>query len=225
MKALCVQCKVETNHIVLREITRFSGDEEFWTEGKWQIIECKGCEGISFREVWKCSEDIDPSTSVTLYPFRSFYSLTRKSFINVPDKIKSIYNEVIDAFNRGLLVLCSGGIRAVIDGICLTEGIHGGPVEMKKHGEIIIQRKKDLQGKIGGLYEKKLLTKQHAEVLHEHRLLGNEALHSLNPPTRKELKIAIEIIEHTLVNIYELSEKRSDLRYIKQKRIERRNSI
>jgi len=125
---------------------------------------------------------------------------------------------MIDAFNHGLFILCAGGLRACIEGICISEGIKDGPVEIVKAGVKVIKRKKDLQGQISGLFEKGLLTKKHAEVLHEHRFLGNEALHELDSPSKSELILAIEIVEHTLENLYELSPKVSDLRFSKQKR-------
>ncbi len=48
------------------------------------------------------------------------------------------------------------------------------------------------------------MTKRHATILHKHRFLGNEALHDLEAPTRDSLTAAIEIVEHTLENVYEL---------------------
>ncbi len=223
MKALCTNCKRETNHNVLKEVEKRYEDNDIYAIGTWQIIECNGCENVSFREVWINSEDFDPYEgkpieNIKLYPIRNTDTLSIKTFYNVPPKVRNIYREMIDAFNNEMLVLCSGGLRATIEGICNNESIVDGPVDIEKNGAMTTQRKKDLQGKIGGLFEKGLLTKQHAIILNEHRFLGNEALHSLDQPSKDELKIAIEIVEHTLENIYELSEKISDLRDIKQKR-------
>lgn len=229
MKAYCSQCNRETNHSILHKIKKSYNDDEagIWAEGTWQIIECKGCEDVSFREVWVNSEDADPYDgklfeNIKLYPIRGKETLPIKPFYNVPYKVRSIYREMIDAFNNGLFVLCSAGLRATIEGICISESIFDGPVEFEKNGTTVIKRKKDLQGKIGGLFEKGLLTKYHTEILHEHRFLGNEALHSLDQPTKEELKIAIEIVDHTLDNLYELTEKVSDLRYNKRRRLNKK---
>ena len=67
-------------------------------------------------------------------------------------------------------------------------------------------------GKIEGLHEKGLLTRQHSEILHEHRFLGNDAVHDLKQPTQDELKLAIQIVEHTLENLYELKDKADEWR-------------
>jgi len=228
MKVFCLECKRETNHTSLHEIKKTFNDDEaqIWAEGTWQIVQCNGCETISFRESWVSSEDIDPEDgyieNVKIYPVRGKDIYPIKPFYNVPLKIRTIYREMIDAFNNGLLILCSGGLRATIEGICNNENILDGPVEKEINGVKKIQRKKDLQGKISGLFEKGLLTKNHAETLNEHRFLGNDALHSLDQPTKDELKIAIDIVEHTLDNLYELTEKVSDLRYKKQRRKSRK---
>jgi hypothetical protein len=227
MKAFCILCNRETNHKVHHETKKTFNDEDMWAVGIWQIIECNGCESVSFRETWDSSEDIDPYEgfpvqNVKLYPIRSIDTLPIKQFYNVPYKVRKIYREMIDAFNNGLFVLCAGGLRATIEGICNNESIFDGPVEYNKKGSIIIQRKKDLQGKISGLFEKGLLTKNHTEILHEHRFLGNEALHALDQPSKEELKIAIEIVELTLENLYELTEKASDLRHQKLRRTKKK---
>ena len=88
----------------------------------------------------------------------------------------------------------------------------------KENGEIEIIYKNNLQGKIGGLYEKNLITKTHAEILHEHRFLGNNAVHELDMPSAEELKLGIEILEHTLENIYELKYKGEELQWKRELR-------
>jgi hypothetical protein len=64
-----------------------------------------------------------------------------------------------------------------------------------------------LQGKIGGLKEKGIMTETHANILHEHRYLGNGAIHELSSPSKNELAIAIEVIEKTFDIVYGLSDK------------------
>jgi hypothetical protein len=42
--------------------------------------------------------------------------------------------------------------------------------------------------------------------------LGNQALHELAQPTRDELELAIQIIEHTFESVYEIPDKAEGLR-------------
>lgn len=226
MKIFCSVCKRETNHEVLKEEKRQINDDEvevsFYDE--YQIIQCKGCDDISFRQMSSNSEDYDPESgtsnkTIKLYPQRGKDILPIKGFYNALPSVRNIYREAIDAFNNGLPLLCAGGLRATIESICNAEGIIDGPVDKTKlGGPLKITRSKDLIGKINGLHEKGLITKKQAEILQEHRYLGNDALHSLDTPSKKSLRIAIEIIEHTLDSLYEISDKADELARQRERR-------
>jgi len=138
-----------------------------------------------------------------------------KQLVNTPQNIRTIYRETIDALNSGSLILCSGGIRAIVEGVCNDKGITKGTV-INGAGKSIVS--KNLNGKIEGLHTAGYLTPENAAILHELRFLGNEALHSLSAPSHEELKIAINIVEQTLDNIYELQHKARMLKIEKSKR-------
>jgi len=226
-KVPCIECNRKTKHKVLQSVD-YSGCEwvarEFtidWTDN-YQIIQCQGCETISFRHRSWFSEDIgwegDGSTE-RLYPKRYPNSLSTKDFRNTPPQIRRIYRETIDCFNSENFTLCAAGLRAIVEGVCADQGIKDGPIEVeKKEGSKKIVRRDDLQGKISGLCEKGILTTKNSEILHEHRFLGNEAVHKLSQPSIDELKLAIEIIEHTIDSLYEIPEKAIELQRRKAKR-------
>jgi hypothetical protein len=196
---------------------------DMWND-TFQVVRCRGCDGHSFRHVNVNSEDFDPSTgdfevTVKEYPGepapenRSFEPRPKKSYRNVPDGPRRIYDETVDAFNRELYTLAGGGVRAIIEAICAEKGVSDGPFEVKDKntGVVTVKRASDLRAKIGGLAEQGILTKQHAGMLHEHRFLGNKALHELRAPSSDELDTAIDIIEHTLENIYEVAHQAAKL--------------
>ena len=211
MRAYCLRCKLDTNHQILKEEKREDSDEEagLWYEHHWQIIQCHGCENISFQEIFLNSEDRDPEDG-SFYEDKKNYPLPNKGhhpdklYFNVPTKVRNLYGEVVSAYNTNMPVLCAAGLRAIIEGICNEEEIDSGPVEKIKDGKSVFERRKDLQGKISGLFEKGFLTSKHCDLLHELRFLGNNAIHTLAPPSKEELGLALEIVEHTLDNIYEL---------------------
>jgi hypothetical protein len=218
MKSICSKCKRSTNHLVLSEkIINYHEDESgWWEDHKYQIVQCQGCDTISFRKLYNdfyrdmaAGEVGENPWMQELYPKRTLQSLSIKNLLNIPSNIKKIYRETIDAFNNNQTILCSGGLRAVIEGVCKDRGIESGEV-VDKNGEK--KESKNLDGKIEELATKGFLTKANAEMLHELRFLGNEALHELSSPSNQELKMAIEIIEHTLDNIYELEHKASELK-------------
>lgn len=219
MKSFCANCNRPTNQKILKqeEFNYYEEDTTWWENNRYQIIQCGGCDEISFRKVYLNAQmkqllDDDDCSSQELYPKRGPNSVPIKNFPNIPLKIRGLYRETVDAYNNEQLILCTAGIRALIEGICLDKKILGINVVNKK-GKTNL--KTSLEGKIDGLAESGFLTKDNASSLHELRFLGNEALHELSRPSIAELKLVIEIIELTLDNIYELQHKAMRLKHAK----------
>lgn len=228
-KVLCSQCKNITNHKVISSV-RLSGsdDSEYFDDyvfswnSDYQIIQCQGCEEISFRQADTNSEEYDAEGSIVtelIFPKRGKNSWNLKAFLNIPYDLRRLYRETIDCYNNENLTLCGAGVRGIVEGICNKNDIKDGEVEFtNKNGNLVKKRFDNLQGKINGLYEKGKLTKDSAKILHEHRYLGNSSIHDLAIPTKEELGLALEIIEHVFDTIYEIPEKGDQLTKNRTKR-------
>lgn len=237
-RAFCATCKTETNHTVAQsvdvtgsEVIHYGPDENDrdsidWID-RYQIIQCLGCDTFSFRHKNWFSEaheyygpdDHNDRSTIWLYPQRGKYILNAKDFYNSPKNLRAIYKEVVNCFNSDAPVMCAAGLRATIEGICAAQGVTDGPIEITKADGILEKKRKDnLEGKISGLYEKGVLTKKSADILHEHRYMGNNAVHELSRPSEEDLRLAIEIVEHTLASLYEIPEKADTLRANRAKR-------
>lgn len=226
----CSTCNRATRHCVLASLDKNGSEfdeQEGWSvdwADHYQVIQCQGCETVSFRHVSWFSEDSDPATGdpgekERLYPRRSATSVTPKPFHNVPSNLRRIYGETVDCYNNDSPILCASGLRAVVEGICAELGVKNGPVEeLSKGGGMRMVRKPNLEGRIAGLQEKGLLTESSAKTLHEHRFLGNSAVHELTRLSEDELRIAIEIVEHILEQLYELPEKAENLKRARARR-------
>lgn len=222
VQVYCLTCKRSTRHVVNVSYYKWGAEtnkREGWHidwSNDYQVVECQGCETMSFRELEYFSEaqDFDSDgSSVRVYPLRNAQAQSARPYHNVPTNLRRIYNESVDCFNNDSPILCAAGLRALVEGICAQQGIADGPVQVSaKGGGTQIVRRDNLEGRIAGLQEKGLLTQSSAETLHEHRYLGNEAIHELARPTVDELKLAIEILEHVLEQLYELPEKAAELR-------------
>lgn len=238
-KAFCATCKSDTNHEAVQtvdvsgsEIYRYGPGESDqdsmeWTD-RYQVIKCLGCDAFSFRhrnwfsgaQEYFGPDDYHDGTTERLYPQRGKDVLAAKDFYNVPKNLRSIYKEVIACFNNESPVLCAAGLRASIEGLCAANGVNDGPVELtRSDGTTETKRKSNLEGKISGLFEKGFLTKRNAELLHEHRYIGNEAVHELSRPSDTGLKIAIEIVEHMFESLYEIPEKAEALKIARAKKV------
>jgi Domain of unknown function (DUF4145) len=231
----CIDCQKQTKHKVLQSIDLSASEDcghygsvQYWFN--YQIVQCQGCDCVTFRKLEQCSEDASPDEygnweldlRETLYPKRSKLTFAVKNFDNLPQNLFMMYRETIECFNNDSFILTAAGLRALLEGLCAELKIKDGPKEFEKNGKTEIKRFSNLEGKFSGLHEKNFLTKQHSDALHEHRYLGNQAVHELAQPSRDELKLAIEIIEHTFESVYEIPEKADDLR---RKRAKRNKSI
>ncbi|MEZ4851159.1 MAG: DUF4145 domain-containing protein [Bacteroidia bacterium] len=217
IKALCLSCKNRTKHSILNQHDIFKEDFDIRFGFSYQTIQCNGCESISFRETWGSSDDYDPETgeyeeSEALYPKRLDNVYREKVFFeNIPPIVQRIYFETVEAFNNNLRMLAAAGIRAIIESICKSEGIVNGQVPDHSNPEIL-STKNNLQGKIFGLHQNGFLTESHSKALHELRFLGNKAIHEISAPDINELILALDIAEHTLKNIYDVSQSADKLK-------------
>lgn len=209
MKSYCSPCRRPTNQNVLKEVKINYNENGWWEDTIYQIIQCNGCDEISFRKLYNNAQiqqnnGIDERFIQELYPNRGPGIISAKKFTDIPFKVKTIYIETVEAFNNEQLILCCGGLRSLIESICIDKSITG-IIKKNVKGNNYLQ--KNLEGKIEGLAESGYLTKDNVIILHELRFLGNDALHELKKPNMLELKLAMEIIELTIDNIYELQHK------------------
>lgn len=233
IKAFCNKCTTETNHLIHQSMDvvgeEFFGDDEFsvdW-EDSYQIIQCQGCDLFSFRHLnyfseareWNGPDDYSDGTTTYLYPARTKNTLQIKDYLNLSAPLRRIYRETIDCYNGESFTLCAAGLRAILEGICHDHGVLEGVVrKVDQNGKEVTWKSTGLDGKIFGLAEKRILTEKQASMLHEHRFLGNDAVHQLSQPSITELSLAIEIIEHIFDSIYEIPEKANELRVKRQVR-------
>lgn len=222
LQIYCLSCKRETRHVVAVSLDKNgeAGDRnEGWTmdwQDRHQVIECQGCSTVSFRQTNWFSEGNDGVVE-RLYPLRKDGGIFQRPFQNVPSNLRRIYSELVDCFNAESDTLCAAGLRALVEGICSDQQILDGPVQvLDTGGGTKIVRKSDLVGRIAGLHEKGLLTETSAQILHEHRYMGNSAVHALARPTSEELTLAVEIVEHILDALYEMPKKAAQLRARRQ---------
>lgn len=114
----------------------------------------------------------------------------------IPATVWKMYHETLAAFSANIRTLAAGGLRAVVEAICLDKQVPGA----------------NLQKKIDELATQGSLTKAEAELLHEERYLGNEALHELSTPSARDIEDGLEIVESLIRTLYILPSKAKRLR-------------
>lgn len=218
-KLFCNQCLRETRHELLRTLPEASANGEIVN---WHIVQCAGCETISFYKEHLAEDQTGwYVTERYVYPLREFRRT--EHYVDAPAHLDHLYRETIQAFNSSSLLFCAGGLRALVEGICAHQGITDGPARddqtgnfVYQKGTTIIQRGTTLSCKIEGLAEKGILTSRLARTLHEHRYLGNKALHELDIPDKETLEKALNIVEHLMKDLYSIPSQAADLQRRRQ---------
>jgi len=193
----CGKCLGETRHKILQSVD-VEGEDPGWDyyyATSYQIVQCQGCDTLSFRKCHSNSEDMDFDEDkgegyciekVDLYPSRvaGRHKLRQGHFL--PAIVSRIYDETHSALCNKQPILAGVGIRALIETVCNEKTASGGNLEQK----------------IDNLVVKGVLTQNGAETLHSMRILGNVAAHEVKPHSERTLSLAMDVVEHLLTDVY-----------------------
>jgi hypothetical protein len=192
----CSQCDGNTYHKVITSVNTFErggpDDILYWED--YEIVQCQGCNTISFRKNWRSSEDASPDDEGNmelddhseLFPGRVAGRQQLRDSWQLPPQIASIYNETHSALCNKLRVLTGVGIRALIEVVCTDKAAAGG----------------NLEKQIDSLVNMGVLTKDGADILHSLRIMGNQAAHQVKPHSEEDLDLAFDVVEHLLKGVY-----------------------
>ncbi len=207
----CFSCDRNTSHTIITSIEtefRFDEGDEWYIEwDDYQLVRCQGCHNISFRIIHSDTEDmaeeynpdIDnyyvPVKHESLYPPRIVGHPKMNDYYYLPATIKNIYEETHIAICNNQRILAGIGIRAIIESVCQESHATGNY----------------LSTKINDLVLKGILTQRDADILHQLRVLGNDAAHQIFAHEKDVLLNAINIVESLLNVVYILPTKAQQL--------------
>jgi hypothetical protein len=186
----CATCHGRTTHKVLTDV-QVSGSEcngsYMWSDHH-ELVQCLGCKSISYRAASSNSEDYDRdeegnvyhSVAEKLYPPRMEGRKRLEEDWHLPNSVRILYEETLAGLVGQLRILSGIGLRALIEAVCKEKEAVG----------------RDL------LRDKGVLTPTGAEILHQIRLLGNEAAHEVKPQKASQLGLAMDVVEHLLKDVY-----------------------
>jgi hypothetical protein len=194
-KDYCPLCGHHTNHEVLFVEKKGSlPEEDFGWNQDYEVIRCRGCENIQFRTTYSDEgmvsyshdEEGDYYNDVKYFPSFIMRHSRLEKLYGLPDKIRIVYLETLEALKSNCYLLTGVGLRAIIEAICIAENIAG----------------RNLEQKINSLSRNKLITEKDSHRLHSIRFLGNDSVHEMSVPKQSQITIALNIIEHLLNNLY-----------------------
>ena len=211
IKVHCKQCNRKTLHTIHAsyEEDYHQIDTPFFSfdgHTNYQIIQCNGCEFISFREESWNSEDYEHYTeedgstnvrcSVTEKFFPNYISGSRfqdGELFHLPDTCRHLYLEIESALANQHVLLVAIGLRALMEAICEYE---------QQCGNIIFGKRDHLFQKIGKILEQGLLPKGSKDILHSIKDMGNSSAHEAKRQNIEHLKLAFGVLESLLRTLY-----------------------
>jgi hypothetical protein len=237
-KIFCNTCKTETNHeigsvhyrycqnnaelknlvfvetIGLDEPIDFKNSKGIF---KYETWICRGCDTVTLQESCAINgltydKGMKVVWSYDFHPLRESESLPERDLGLTPIKLYLLYHEVLESYKNELPVLCSIGLRALLEGICKDKGISD-------------KDARALADKVDELAKRQHLPPAIAKNLKSYKFIGDSAAHYLEAPDRESLKVGIEVMQDLLNYLYVLeyksewlSELISDNKNIKRKR-------
>ena len=195
-KDYCPNCCINTNHSILFKKHNSSTYEEYfdWSMD-YEVLQCNGCDNIQFRTNYSnetmISYDYEAQDQVQQYD-KKYYpkSITEhiklKDIYEIPDKIRVVYNETLEALRNNCYLLSAVGLRAIIEAVCIEQNIVA----------------RNLEKKINMLADKRLITKKDSDRLHSIRFLGNDSVHEMAVPKEQKIRIALGIVENLMNSLY-----------------------
>lgn len=189
----CRNCNGKRNHKILHKVEETGSDEYLSWIDMFSIIQCLGCDTISFLKIYGNDDmiGIDDEGNEYYYYDENIYPpyLEQGRELHsyyLPDKIKDIYKETVSALKNSLTILAAGGLRTIIEAVC-------------NHLKI---KKGNLSNRIEELAQEGYLTKKEVKRLHSIRFLGNDALHEVSIPKKENVYILFDITNHMLENLF-----------------------
>jgi Domain of unknown function (DUF4145) len=195
-KLYCNRCRRDTNHNIRASYisSSYDDDSEVGESEENLLCECAGCEAATL--LIKYSSTAFEEEMVSSYPERKAEWRSQKFFVNIPRKLRQTYKETVDAYNRESLLLCTLGLRALIEGVCDDKQAKGKTLEEKIDA-------------LGEHFGKTNIT----SYLHGFRFSGNEAAHQLEPLSKEDCSQAITVMEDLMNYLYDLDYKASRMKH------------
>jgi hypothetical protein len=167
----------------------------------YSLWSCCGCEDAVLQKQWASDDSNEELKSAPIgeyYPTRltDVTSMRPKQFMRLGPELKQLYGEIIACYNAGSLLLCSMGLRAMIEGVCADKGL--------KHKELW----KNIDGLLEFMPNQNLI-----DYLHSFKFVGNESAHGLQALDLDEARIQIDVLEDLLNFLYDLDYKASKMKH------------
>lgn len=203
VKCYCDTCESETNHAIKATVEVTSPDEEYWWHCDYSIVKCCGCGTVSFLTATTEEGEVEYNeygevsypTRYKTFPYHRRFAKSIRDVWSIPRNISKIYKETINALNNECFLLAAAGFRVIVEAICIENKIEG----------------KSLETKINNLCKKGIITKNDRDRLHSIRFMGNDSVHAIKEPDKRQIRLVLDIIHNMLNGLYVLTKECDDI--------------
>jgi hypothetical protein len=129
--------------------------------------------------------------ATNIYPKRSHEFRSKKFYMNVPAKIRNIYDETVSAYDNKLFILATVGARGLIEALVKDN------IDSKNYKDNIVSKINSLLP----YFDEKVI-----EALHSIKELGNAAVHEADGLEPIKLNRAINVIESIMGYFYDIKD-------------------
>ncbi|WP_025115337.1 DUF4145 domain-containing protein [Lysinibacillus fusiformis] len=220
----CSNCKGKRNHKIISTYSEgASVQDDYHWHAEYHIVKCAGCNKIAFvvqygdEDTWDYIDGEREWVDLfTVYPEEpeedkrlDIHQVEKKYFKHAPEIINHLYEQIVESYSNKHFILCTSGLRTLIEGICSQLGIKKGYLYDEAGAKLpnkdgVIKKSETLGGRIFELYERGLILFPQALILQKVKGIGNDAIHEIIVPNVKTIKKIIDIIEKVIYDIYEL---------------------
>ena len=200
--AHCNNCFRETKHLVIaskrQEYTEEDDDGNFIFGEKlnFEMLECCGCEGITFRR--RCDASYEPHVVIDYFP----PAVSRRKpewlrgLTHVPIKLMFLMNEVYAALHSNSRSLAMMGARAMLDMAFVdTVGDQG-----------------NFEQKLDSLVKQGFVSAKNRVMLAAALEAGHAAAHRGHSPSADEVNQVMDIVENLIQAVYVLNKTADELK-------------
>jgi hypothetical protein len=199
--SFCRRCGGDRHHTVIAKKERHWSDNEAQIDGSdtWSILECRGCQNITFVHIHWFSEDLtigdegpEPIVHRDLYPPsppRPLPEWASELWLALKHEdrwVVKLHSDIYTALGSGALSLAAMGTRAIVDFV-VTSKVGDAGVFTKK-----LER----------MHNKVLITDVQAEIIRAAFDAGSAAAHRGYIPTQEDVYTLLDITETLLRQIY-----------------------
>ncbi len=198
----CNTCGRTNNHIAKARHTKYEYDDfesgvanqdALLEESEYTFWICLGCDSASLEEKYTCAGMNDGGEQIYVsefFPQRSFDERRPKSFIHINQDLANLYDDIIKAFHADLRVPTAMSIRALLEGICIDQGITD---DIAWKFQVKLQKLNDIVGMPDSV----------VDGLSKIKFIGDGAAHRLIEPNREVISLAIDLLEALMLHLYD----------------------